>query len=235
MHQIAALIVRGADAYDITRPGLDDAVLPLPAVLPADLLARRADIAAAQARIEAAFQGREVARKAYYPDINLIALVGTAAIGMGNLFNASSVQYGAGAAIHLPIFDAGELDANYAGATAQLDEAVADYNQSVVTAVRQTADALTDLKSLLDRSADQKGAVADAQASFDLARERYRSGLSPQQTTLDAQGLLIQARTQGAELAGDTIAARVTLLMAIGGGYVPDAPNPNDRPDAPHE
>ena len=101
--------------------------------------------------------------------------------------------------------------------------------------MRQTADALTDLKSLLDRSADQKGAVADAQASFDLARERYRSGLSPQQTTLDAQGLLIQARTQGAELAGDTIAARVTLLMAIGGGYVPDAPNPNDRPDAPHE
>ena len=235
VHQIAALIGRGADAYDIARPDLNDAVLALPEKLPADLLARRADIAAAQARIDSAFQGREVARKAYYPDINLLALAGSAAIGMGNLFNASSFQYGAGAAIHLPIFDAGELDANYAGATAQLDEAVADYNQSVVSAVRQTADALTDLKSLQDRSADQKSAVADAQASFDLARERYHSGLSPQQTTLDAEGLLIQARTQGAELAGDTIAARVTLLMAIGGGYAPAPDNLNDKPDNSHE
>ena len=232
VHAVAALTGRGADSYDIARPDLNAAVLALPANLPADLLARRADIAAAQARIEAAFQGREVARKAYYPDINLIALLGTAAIGTGNLFNASSVQYGAGAAIHLPIFDAGELDANYAGATAVLDEAVADYNQSVVTAVRQTADALTQLKSLEDRSVDQRRAVADAQASFELARERYRSGLSPQQTTLDAEGLLIEARTQGAELAGDTVAARVTLLMAIGGGYTPI---PNDKPDNSHE
>ncbi|MEI9989158.1 MAG: efflux transporter outer membrane subunit [Rhizomicrobium sp.] len=238
VHAIAALMGRGADAYGIARPNLNDTVLTLPAILPADLLARRADIAAAQARIASAFQGREVARKAYYPDVNLLALAGTAAIGMGNLFSSSSFQYGAGAAIHLPIFDAGEIEANYAGATAQLDEAVADYNQAVVTAVRQTSDALTDLKSLQDRSADQRGAVADAQASFDLARERYRSGLSPQQTTLDAEGLLIQARTQGAQLAGDTIAARVTLLMAIGGGYAPEpqpSANLNDKPDISHE
>ncbi|MEJ0024886.1 MAG: efflux transporter outer membrane subunit [Rhizomicrobium sp.] len=238
VHQIAALIGRGADAYDIGRPNLNDTALALPAVLPADLLARRADIAAAQARIASAFQGREVARKAYYPDINLLALAGTAAFGVNNLFNSTSFQYGAGAAIHLPIFDAGEIDANYAGATAQLDEAVANYNWAVVTAVRQTADALTDLKSLQDRSADQRGAVTDAQASFDLARERYRSGLSPQQTTLDAEGLLIQTRMQSAQLAGDTIAARVTLLMAIGGGYAPErqaSANVNDKPDNSHE
>ena len=143
VHQIAALIGRGADAYAIDRPQLNAAALPLPGALPVDLLARRADIAAAQARIEAAFQGREVARKAYYPDINLLALAGTAAIGLGPLFSSSSFQYGAGAAIHLPIFDAGKLDADYAGATADLDAAVGDYNQSIVTAVKQTADAIT--------------------------------------------------------------------------------------------
>ena len=238
VHEIAALTGRGADGYDIARPPMNDTVLALPANLPADLLARRADIAAGEARIESAYQGREVARKAFYPDINLLALAGTAAFGVSNLFNSASLQYGAGAAIHLPIFDAGELRANYAGATARLDEAVADYNQSVVGAVRQTADALTDLKSLQDRGTDHRQAVADAQASFDLARERYRSGLNPQQTTLDAEGLLIQARTQGAELAGDTIAARVTLLMAIGGGYAPapqTAADTNDKPDASHE
>jgi NodT family efflux transporter outer membrane factor (OMF) lipoprotein len=237
VHQIAALIGRGADAYDVTRPTLNDAALALPTTLPADLLARRADIAAAQARIDAAaFQGREVARKAFYPDINLIALAGTAAIGLGNLVSSSSFQYGGGAAIHLPIFDAGKLRADYAGATAELDAAVADYNEAVVTAVRQTADALTNLKSLEAERDDQRRALSDAQASFDLARERYHSGLSPQQTTLDAESLLIQARNGNATLAGDIVSARVTLLMAIGGGYTADAtPDPNDKPDHPHE
>jgi NodT family efflux transporter outer membrane factor (OMF) lipoprotein len=224
VHEIAALMGRGADAYDIKRPALNATALTLPDSLPADLLARRADIAAAQARIETAFQGREIARKAYYPDINLVALAGTAAVGFNNLFSLSSSQYGAGAAIHLLIFDAGTLDANYAGATAQLDAAVADYNEAVVTAVKQTADALTDLKSLEAQAGDQKTALADAQSSFDLARERYRSGLSPQQTTLDAESLLLQTRQQSAALAADTISARVTLLMAIGGGFKPDTP-----------
>jgi NodT family efflux transporter outer membrane factor (OMF) lipoprotein len=222
VHEIAALIGRGADAYDVKRPQLNADALTLPATLPADLLARRADIAAAQARIDAAFQGREIARKAYYPDINLIALAGTAAIGFNNLFSLSSSQYGAGAAIHLPIFDAGKLDADLAGATANLDAAVADYNEAVVTAVRQTADALTDIRSLEAQAGDQKIALSDAQASFDLARERYRSGLSPQQTTLDTESLLLQARQQNAALAADTLSARVTLLMAIGGGFKPD-------------
>ncbi len=234
VHQIAALIGRGADAYDLKPPQMNDAVLALPETLPADLLARRADIAAAQARIEAAFQGREVARKAFYPDINLIALAGTAAIGLGPLLSSSSIQYGAGAAIHLPIFDAGKLRADYAGATAALDAAVADYNADVVTAVRQTADALTQIRSLQSQQTDQRAALADAQASFDLARERYRSGLSPQQNALDAESLLIQARAQGAALAADTISARIALLMAIGGGFTPGEPTTTLSAADPH-
>jgi NodT family efflux transporter outer membrane factor (OMF) lipoprotein len=228
-HQIAALIGRGANAYDIRQPQLNAAALTLPAMLPADLLARRADVAAAQARVEAAFQSREIARKAYYPDINLIGLAGTAAIGFNNLFSLSSSQYGAGAAIHLPIFDAGELDAGYAGATASLDEAVSNYNTTVIAAVKDTADALTDLRSLENQAGDQKTALSDAQESFDFASERYRSGLLPQQTMLDAESLLLEARQQDAALAADTISARVTLLMAIGGGFKLDNSAGNDH------
>jgi NodT family efflux transporter outer membrane factor (OMF) lipoprotein len=220
VHQIAALIGRGADAYDISRPRLDDAALALPQVLPADLLARRADIAAAEARIDAAFQGREVARKAFYPDVNLLGLAGWAAIGLAPMFSASALNYGAGPAIHLPIFDAGKLRADYAGATAGLDAAVGDYNESVVVAVRQTADALTQLKNLQDQEGEQKTALAAADASFKLATERYRSGLSPQLNALNAESLLIQSRRQNAALGADIASARVTLLMAIGGGFV---------------
>ncbi|HEY5338765.1 MAG TPA: efflux transporter outer membrane subunit [Rhizomicrobium sp.] len=222
VHQIAALIGRGADAYAITRPQLRDAALGLPQNLPVDLLARRADIAAAEARIAAATAGRQAAHQAFYPDINLVGSLGWAAIGLSPLFSASAVQAGIGPAIHLPIFDAGKLRADYAGATAQLDEAVADYNQSVVIAVKQTADALTDIDTLRKQSAQQKIALDAANASFDFATRRYRSGLSPQSNALDAETILIQARRQNAALAADTASARVGLLMALGGGFTPD-------------
>jgi NodT family efflux transporter outer membrane factor (OMF) lipoprotein len=218
-HQIATLIGRGADAYDIARPKLADAALALPATLPADLVARRADIVAAEARIDAATAGREVARKAFYPDVNLIALAGTAAIGLGPLFSSEAAQYGGGAAIHLPIFDAGKLRAQYAGATADLDEAVAEYNQSVVGAVKQVSDGITNLRAVEDEAAQQRAARKAADESFHLATERYRSGLNPLQTALDAESVLIQAKRDDAALSADTASARVALLMALGGGF----------------
>ena len=222
VHEIAALIGRGADAYNITRPQLSDTALGLPQTLPMDLLARRADIAAAEARVAAATAGRQAAHQAFYPDINLVGAAGWAAIGLSPLLSAASLQYGAGPAIHLPIFDAGKIRADFADATAQLDEAVADYNESVVAAVRQTADALTQIDTLRSESEEQRIALDAANASFNLATERYRSGLSPQSNALDAETILIQARRQNAALSADTASARVTLLMAIGGGYRPD-------------
>jgi NodT family efflux transporter outer membrane factor (OMF) lipoprotein len=235
VHQIAALIGRGADAYDIARPKPAAEALTLPTTLPADLLARRADIAAAEARIDAAFQGREVARKAFYPDINLLGLAGWAAIGLGPMFSASALQYGGGAAIHLPIFDAGKLRADYAGATAGLDEAVANYNETVVAAVRQAADAVTQLRAVEGQAEQQRAALAAAEASFDLAQRRYRSGLNPQQNVLDAQSILIQARRQYAALSSDEASARVALVMAVGGGFTPETKNNSNDQDTSHE
>jgi NodT family efflux transporter outer membrane factor (OMF) lipoprotein len=219
VHQIAALTGRGADAYDIARPKLNDAALALPATLPADLLARRADIASAQARIDAATSGRELARKAFYPDVNLIALAGTAAIGLGPLVSSEAFQYGGGAAIHLPIFDAGKLRAEFAGATADLDQAVADYNGAVVGAVKQVSDAITNLRAIEAEADQQRAALKAADASFSLASERYRSGLNPLQNALDAESVLIQARRDDAALSADIASARVALLMALGGGF----------------
>jgi NodT family efflux transporter outer membrane factor (OMF) lipoprotein len=222
VHQIAALIGRGADAYALERPRLNQAALALPDTLPADLLGRRADVAAALARIDAATAGRKAARRAFYPDINLAGAAGWAAIGLSPLFSGSSAQYGAGPAIHLPLFDAGTLRANYAGATASLDQSIADYNQAVVTAVKETADALSELHMVQAQAVEQRHAFDAAKESFALAERRYRSGLSPQLNVLTAEDLLIQTRRQDAALAADTISARINLLLALGGGFAPE-------------
>jgi NodT family efflux transporter outer membrane factor (OMF) lipoprotein len=219
VHMLAALIGKGAQAYDITRPHLNETALTLPTTLSADLLARRADIAAAKARIDAATAGRQTAHQAFYPDIDLLGTAGWSAIGFTSLFTASSLQYGGGAAIHLPIFDAGTLRANYAGATARLDEAVADYNQTLVTAVRQTADAVTQLRSVDAQAVEQVQALADATESYELTVSRYKNGLSSELSLLSTEETLIEARRQSALLQAEKASARVSLVLALGGGF----------------
>ena len=80
-------------------------------------------------------------------------------------------------------------------------------------------------------------ALTASQASFDLAGRRYHSGLSPQTNVLDAEELLIQSRRADASLAADTASARVALLMALGGGFVPQTDNTSNIPhqDKDHE
>lgn len=223
VHAIAALTGQGAAAYAaIVRPAPHlDTALPLPMVLPADLLARRPDVLAAQARIEAAAKGREAAHADFYPNINLTALVGFQAIGLSNLLTGDSFTYGAGPAIHLPIFDAGKIRARYAGATAELDAAIADYNGTVLAAVRQTADAMTQVQSLESQRTDQQDALDSATRALALAETRYKSGLSDQIPMLNAESTLLTSRQQMAVLIATSTTQRVTLLLSVGGGFNP--------------
>ena len=223
VHAIAALTGQGASAYaGFVRPVPDlDAALPLPETLPADLLSRRPDILAARARVDAAVHGREAAHADFYPDINLEAFAGFQAIGLSNLVTGNAFTMGIGPAIHLPIFDAGKIRAQYAGATAALDVAVSDYNGAVLNAVKQTADAMTEVKSLAGQRADQQAALDSATRAFRLAEERYRSGLSDQIPMLTAEATLLTARQQMAGLVAQSAIERITLLLSVGGGFNP--------------
>lgn len=225
IHAIAALAGQGAALYKtIVRPNPDlDVALHLPDKLPADLLARRPDILAAKARVEAAVQGRIAAHADFYPDINLSALIGFQSIGLADMFTGNALTAAIGPALHLPIFDAGKLRAQYAFATADLDSSVADYNRTVVDAIRQTADALTGVESLTAQRGHQQDAVKSAQRAYVIARERYRSGLATQLPTLTAEATLLEARRGLAGVVADDAKLRITLLLTVGGGFEPPA------------
>lgn len=222
-HQLAALSGQGAGAYaQVRRPALDPAaILPLPEALPADLLGRRPDVLAARNRIEAAHAGQTAAKAAFYPDINLAAFAGTSAIGLGNLFQGTSGSYGAGPAIHLPLFDAGRLRAEYRGAAAEIDDAVAAYNQSVLQAVRETSDQLSLVKALDAQIVQQQRSLDDAEAAYQLAEERYRAGLSSYLTVLTTETAVLSARREHVVLVSSQAIARVNLLLAVGGSFDP--------------
>ncbi|WP_271299595.1 efflux transporter outer membrane subunit [Sphingomonas sp. CV7422] len=226
VNALAALAGRGPDyAAAIVRTTVQlDAALPLPAQVPADLLARRPDIAAAQARIAAAAAGRQVARRAFYPNVNLTALAGFQAIGLGNLVSLDAGTAGAGPAIHLPLFDNGRLKADLAGATAALDLATADYNDRVIGAVRDAADAI----ALVANLAEQRARTAEVVRGFGetnrLNAIRVASGLDSKLDLVDNDVRLLDAQLTQANLAADAARQRVALVLALGGGFSPQEP-----------
>ncbi|HEX7782888.1 MAG TPA: efflux transporter outer membrane subunit [Sphingobium sp.] len=225
VHALALLAGRGADYYPTILPASLrlDAMPPVPQTLPADLLSRRPDVLSAQARIESAEAGRSVARKAFYPNINLNALVGTQALGLGNLFSTDAGTYGAGAAIHLPIFEGGKLRADHEAATARLDQAIAAYNGAVLGAVRESADALANLDTAKADLAHQREIVRGLSDVSRLNRVRVASGLDSRQELVGADIRLLQAQQDEANLEAQAALSNVQLLVAIGGGYRPAA------------
>ncbi len=226
VHALAALVGRGADFYpSITAPTLAlDAPPVVPQILPADLLGRRPDILAGQARIDAAVQGRKVARADFLPNINLQAMAGSAALGFGSLFTAGALQGGGGVAIHVPIFEGGKLRAQYRHATADLDGAVASYNDAVLTAVRESADAATSVRSADQDLVEQGRVVAGLRDTVRLDQVRIQTGLGSQLDAIDSGFRLLEAEQALVNLQADSLASRIQLVAALGGGFDPTRP-----------
>jgi NodT family efflux transporter outer membrane factor (OMF) lipoprotein len=221
IHQLAALGGRGADAYAaIARPQLQlDAALPLPNELPLNLLARRPDVIAARARIEAADDGKRAARAAFYPNITLTALAGFASFSLRDLISAQSFGYGAGPGVSLPLFDGGRLRAQYRGSESALDQAVASYDDTVLRAVHQAADQLSLIDALVAEQAQQRESLNAAEEAYRLAEERYRAGLAGYLTVLNVETEVLNERRQQVDLGAALALARVSLLLAVGGSF----------------
>jgi NodT family efflux transporter outer membrane factor (OMF) lipoprotein len=221
VHALAALTGHGAEAYaHIAAPALDfERALDLPRELPADLLAHRPDVAAARMRILAAQSGREAAHADFYPNVNLIGFAGFVSIGLDKLLEGDSKQWSVGPAIHLPIFDAGRLKAEYRKSGAELDVATASYNETVLRAVRESADQVSRLQGIDRQLGDQQRALDAAESGYSLAEQRYGAGLSNYLTVLNAESQVLGARRQRLNLLADRTSARVALLVALGGSF----------------
>lgn len=219
-NRLAALIGQGPDrGLSITLPERPIAVTALPAGVTTDLIGRRPDVAAARARVEAAASRIKVARADFYPAINLSALIGFQSLGLGNLFAGGSTFGQAGPAISLPIFRGGQLAGQYKGARAQYDEAVAGYDETVLSTYREVADAVTSRKALADRLVQSRQALADTEAAYEVAQARFRGGLSRYLDVLTAEDRVLQARMQTAELEARSFSLDVALVRSLGGGF----------------
>ncbi|CAB5517019.1 Outer membrane protein OprM [Achromobacter anxifer] len=221
-NQVAALAGAGPQRGQSLQPvALTAPAGGVPASVPLDLLGHRPDVVAAKWRAEAARHAIDSAKAEFYPNVNLVAFAGFQAMGTGNLLGADARMAGFGPAITLPIFHGGELNANLAGRRADADIAVSDYNQTVLDAVHQVADALDGLRLLDQEKAQQRQAREAIDAAYDLAVKRYKAGMGNYISVLIAQtGVLTQARLD-TDLRIRAYQLDASLASALGGGYAP--------------
>lgn len=220
-NRLAALLGAGPErGASIALPAPRALAAPgLPANLALDLIGRRADIAAARLRAEAAGARITEARAGFYPNVNLLGLVGVQSFGLGNLTAKGSDIAQVGAAISLPIFSGGRIEGNYRAARAGYDEAVAQYDQTLVRALNEVADAAASQRALGQRQAEAHAALAAAEEAYAIARRRYEGGLSPYLAVLTAQDALLRNRQLVAALDARALTLTIELIRALGGGY----------------
>lgn len=219
-HALAALLGQPGKALAIELPALS-AIKPIAATnsLPSDLLGRRADIAAARWRVQAATEDIGVAQTQFYPNISLTAFAGFSSIGLDRLLNAGSQQWGVGPALRLPIFDGGRLRANLRGKSAELDAAIESYNGAVIEAVREVIDQLASTQAIGRQQTEQRAAQALAESAYEIALQRYQAGLGNYLSVLAAEASVLGQRRQGVDLAARALDTQVALIRALGGGY----------------
>ena len=224
-HALAALVAAPKPSPDLLLPA-QSAIKQSAGVtfIPADLLGRRADIAAARWRVEAAQQDIGNAKAQFYPSVNLVAFAGFSSIGLNRLLETGSEQWGVGPALRLPLFDGGRLRANLRGKTADLDLAIESYNAAVIDAVREAADAVASTQAIARQQTEQQLAQAAAENTYQVALQRYDAGLSNYLQVLSAETAVLSQRRQGVDLAARALDTQVALIRALGGGYQADLP-----------
>ncbi|WP_309680761.1 efflux transporter outer membrane subunit [Polaromonas sp.] len=219
---LGALVGKPNSALAQTPSALEaiKTVAMVPAI-PADLLGRRADIAAARWRVEASLKDVANAKTQFYPNINLVAFAGFSSIGLGRLLDAGSQQWGVGPALRLPIFDAGRLRANLRGKTADLDAAVESYNAAVIDAVRDVADQVASSQAITRQQTEQRATQEAAEGAYEIAVQRYKAGLGNYLNVLTAETSVLNQRRLAVDLAARALDTQVALMRALGGGYTP--------------
>jgi multidrug efflux system outer membrane protein len=191
----------------------------LPANLPLDLLARRPDVTASRERVQASLHDVDAARAAFYPDLNLSAFIGFTSLSLGTLLHGDSRTQGFTPALHLPIFDAGRLRANLDSNRADVELAVAQYDQSVQTAVSEVNDAAIKLKGAQREQASLSTQLTARTRDLDSAQRRVKSGLADGRELARDKLSLLSLNDQELIRQQHALSAQIELIKALGGGY----------------
>jgi multidrug efflux system outer membrane protein len=227
-HALAILCGQPAPSFAVARDPLHESAPPaLPPGLPAQLLARRPDVAAAEQTVVALNAQIGVATAEFYPRLMLTSSAGFESANLATLLSWQSRVASIAPSISLPILQGGRLRANLEATKARYRQAVAAYVNQVLIAYGDVEDALTDLHALSDEVGTLREAVSASQNYLRLAQVQYKQGLADYLIVIDAERTLLASQLSLAQAVNLQMGASVRLIKALGGGWNPSgAPSP---------
>jgi multidrug efflux system outer membrane protein len=225
-HSLATLTARPIAEFSVApapaRTAAEGFLLaPPPALapgLPAQILARRPDMAASTQAIRAAIADRNIAEAAFYPSISLVGNLGLASKDLDRL--AKGRQFSIGPlAISLPVLDGGRNKANLAAADARYQEAVAAHKSKLLLALKEVDDALTDIATHEAAVAQRQQALDAAKRALAVAKVRQDKGLTTYLDVLDSERTLLGIERASVNDRAQALWASVQLVRALGGSW----------------
>lgn len=220
-HAIAVLLGENPSNFSLPVRPLPLSVAPpsLDPGLPSTLLERRPDVAEAERRVAAANATIGEARAAYFPQFTLMGTGGVESTKTSNWLRAPSEYWSFGPQVTLPIFEGGRLRAATAQAKATLEEQVADYRNTVLSAFQDVEDNLAALRQLEQESETDAAAVKATATELDQAQKRYEAGIITYLEVATAQTAALQAQLSAVTIQSRRMNAAVLLVKALGGGW----------------
>ncbi len=218
-HAIAVLAGMPPAALSIPHAPLADPAPVPPSAIPSALLQRRPDIAAAERTMDEqnAIIGVQVA--AFYPTISLSAVYGWQGGPIGMLISAANRVWSLGANASETIFQGGARSAAVGAARDAYDASVANYRQTVLTALQQVEDELVALHVLQLQAQAEDVAVRAAQRSVTIALNQYQAGTIVYTTVITEQTALLSSQQAALAVREQRVVASVALVQALGGGW----------------
>lgn len=221
---LALLLGESAAGFELGRVASEEFKIPaIKPGLPAELLQRRPDVAAAERQLMAANARIGAAEAAFFPAIRLTGAAGFASSELSGLLTSGNRFWNLGPQISLPIFDGGRNRAQLAQAKAANEEALANYQQTLLQAMQEVEDALAALSLLTEQQQSQQRALRHARDTVALAHNRYRAGLvsyleiiESERSALGQERALLLTNSQ-------MMQANIALIKALGGGWQDDA------------
>lgn len=199
-------------------------IIPVPPMggavsMPAELIEQRPDVRAAKATAEAAVKNLKSAKSDFFPTLSLSGNIGTTATAVSALGASGTGVAGLAAALAMPILNWGNLIAGEETATANLQSAVASYRSTLLSALEETDNALTAIRSAEYRKGDLERAVSHARTAEKLARDEYGAGIGEYTMLLSTQRSLLSARESELNNRADRANSYITLYRALGGDW----------------
>jgi len=219
-HALAILCGQAAPLFSVPVSPLRDTPPPeVPVGLPATLLTRRPDVAAAEQRVVAANAQIGVATADFFPRLTLTGSAGFESTAVKSLFNWQSSIASIVAGATQPIFQRGRLKGNLAATKARHRQAVATYVGQVLIAYGDVEDALTDRRALIEMVGSLREAVDASQNYLRVAQVQYKNGLVDYLVVIDAERTLLANQLSLAQAVNLQLGASIRLIKALGGGW----------------